>query len=81
MGDGRETIRVRCRAGYRGEETPRSLVLGGREIEVDEVLDRWAEPGIRGFRVRTGAGDFLVKQEVEEDEWRVERALRSDRRR
>lgn len=35
-------VRVACYAGYRREQTPRAIVLGGvRRIEVAEVLDQW----------------------------------------
>jgi hypothetical protein len=33
-------IEVRFYAGYKGEETPRSLVAGGREYPVERVLSR-----------------------------------------
>jgi hypothetical protein len=33
-------IEVRFYAGYKGEETPRALVSGGREYPVERVLSR-----------------------------------------
>jgi hypothetical protein len=38
-------LRVECYAGYRGEETPRALVIGEGRITVIEILDRWLAPG------------------------------------
>ena len=45
-------IQVECYSGYRGEETPRRLTFGVREIEVAEVLDQWLAPDHRYFKVR-----------------------------
>lgn len=42
---------VACHAGYRGEESPRVLHLGDREVQVLEVLRAWREPGCRMFVV------------------------------
>jgi hypothetical protein len=38
------TIGVECYAGHRGEQTPRTLMLGDRRIVVAEVLDAWLAP-------------------------------------
>ena len=35
---------VECYAGHRGEQTPRTLILGRRRIAVAEVLDAWLAP-------------------------------------
>jgi hypothetical protein len=35
------TVGVECDAGYRGEQTPRTLILGGRRIAVVAVVDAW----------------------------------------
>lgn len=68
---GAETVQVRCYAGYRGEETPREVVTGGRELEVLEILDRWLEPGRRCFRIRTEDGVALLVHEEVRDRWRL----------
>ena len=64
-------VRVRCYAGYRSEETPRSLWLEDREVPVDEVLDRWLEPGYRYFRIRAGDRVFLLRHDVDGDRWEL----------
>ncbi len=38
-----ERIEVTAYAGYRDNETPRSMVLDGAKIEVVRVLERWTE--------------------------------------
>ena len=61
---------VTCHAGYRGEETPRRLTLGGRTVEVVEVLDRWHGPDHRYFKV---AGDdgatYILRHEPPSGSW------------
>ena len=37
-------IRVACYSGYRGEETPRRIVIGDRHLEVVDIIDRWLAP-------------------------------------
>jgi hypothetical protein len=63
-------IRVECYAGYRGEEIPRRFRLGARQVEVQEVLDRWLSPEHRYFKVR---GDdcavYILRHDTETDRW------------
>jgi hypothetical protein len=40
------SIGVECYAGHRGEQTPRTLVLGDRRLDVTEVVDAWLAPDI-----------------------------------
>ena len=62
-------IKVECYAGYKGEETPRVLVLGERRIAAD-VVDRWLAPDHRYFKIRGDDGDiYIVRQDVASGEW------------
>jgi len=36
-------IKVIAYSGYRGEETPRTILLHGERIEVFEILSQWIE--------------------------------------
>ena len=38
------SVGVECYAGHRGEQTPRTLILGDRRIDVGEVVDAWLAP-------------------------------------
>jgi hypothetical protein len=63
-------IGVECYAGYKGEQTPRTLVLGPRRITVVDVLDQWLAPDHRYFKVRGEDGDtYIVRQDVSSNEW------------
>jgi hypothetical protein len=65
-------VRVECYAGYRGEETPRRFHLGEREIEVDEVLDRWLAPDHRYFKVRGDDGArYILRHDPNSGDWEL----------
>jgi hypothetical protein len=38
-----EKVCVMAYSGYRGEETPKAFMLGGKRIEVVEIQKRWIE--------------------------------------
>ena len=46
------SLNVECYAGHRGEQTPRTLILGDRRIAVAEVLDAWLAPDDRYFKLK-----------------------------
>jgi len=61
---------VECYAGYKGEETPRAIVLNDRRIPVAEVLDQWLAPDHRYFKIRGDEGDvYIVRQDVLSGAW------------
>ena len=71
MSDQPLPVSVECYAGYRSEETPIRFQLGNRSIEVDEVLDRWLAPDHRYFKVRTGDGIHILRNEGTSGEWEL----------
>ena len=65
-------IGVECYAGARGEETPRTLLLGDRRVEVAAVVDRWLAPDHRYFKVRDAAGDtYIVRHDERRGVWEM----------
>jgi len=74
-------IDVECYAGYKGEQTPRTIVLGDRRVLVTDVIDSWLAPDHRYFKVRSDDLDiYIVRQDVASGEWTLtlfERASRS----
>ena len=64
-------ISVECYAGYRGEETPVRFQLGDRRVDVIEVLDRWLAPDHRYFKVRTGEGIYILRNDVTSGGWEL----------
>jgi hypothetical protein len=58
-------LRVECYSGYRGEETPRWLLLGARKVEVVDVIDRWLAPECRYFKVAGADGArYIVRHDT-----------------
>jgi len=63
-------IQVECYAGYRGEETPRALVIDERRVEVKRVLDRWLAPDHRYFKVLGSDGAvYILRHDEASAEW------------
>jgi hypothetical protein len=72
-------LQVDCHAGHRGEETPRRLDLGGRRVEVVEVIDRWYGPDHRYFKLLGADGAvYLVRHDETADRWELRLFLRED---
>ena len=67
-----DAIRVECYSGYRGEETPRRFVDGGRRVEVVAVVDAWLAPDHRYFKVTGDDGfTYLLRHDVGDGTWRL----------
>ena len=65
-------IGVECYAGHRGEQTPRTLILGDRRLEVAEVVDAWLAPDHRYFKLKDAAGDtYVVRHDERSDTWEL----------
>ena len=72
MGGQDVSVRVECYAGYRGEETPRRFSFGERQVEVDEVVDRWLTPDHRYFKVRGDDGDvYVLRHDAVSGRWEM----------
>jgi len=61
-----ERIEVIAYSGHRGEETPRTVVLRQKKIEVVEILSRWIEENAedrsrRRFFIFKGSDSILHK--------------------
>lgn len=65
-------IQVNSYAGYRGEETPRRIRMGQREIKVLDVKDRWLSPDHRYFKV---VGDdeslYIIRHDPHTMKWEL----------
>ena len=65
-------IKVDCYCGYRGEETPKYLLMGTRKIQVRKILDRWLAPDHRYFKV---IGDdnatYIIRHDQEKWQWEL----------
>ncbi len=74
-----ERIDVECYSGYRANERPKAFTFQNRRWEVEEVIDRWYEGGLRSdqpaldyFKVRTSEGKiFLLRYNALFDAWSI----------
>ena len=65
-------IRVECYSGYKGEETPRQLIIGEQVIEVVKVLDQWLAPDHRYFKVEGDDGSiYIVRHDMISLQWEL----------
>lgn len=65
-------IAVECYAGHRGEQTPRTLILGERRVAVAEVLDAWLAPDHRYFKLKGDDGDtYIVRHDEQRRVWEL----------
>ena len=65
-------IRVECYSGYKGEETPRQLIIGEQVIGVVKVLDQWLAPDHRYFKVEGDDGSmYIVRHDMTSLEWEL----------
>jgi hypothetical protein len=65
-------IDVDCIAGSTGEPEPVRMRLGGTDIAVDAVLDRWLAAGHRYFKVRAAdGGTYVLRHDTSAGIWRL----------
>jgi len=71
-----QRIKVIAYSGYRGEETPRAMILRGERIEVVGILRGWIEEGVgdrarKRFLIVKGSDGILHKVYYDEKtmEW------------
>ncbi len=69
-------IEVKAYSGYRGEESPRSFLVDGEEIDILAVADMWVEEGTekrerkRYFKVKGSDGNVhTIYYDQELMEW------------
>lgn len=65
-------VTVEAYAGYKGEETPRSFILDGVRLSVDEILDRWYTETHSCFRIRANDGRrYVLHYHLAEGLWEL----------
>lgn len=66
------TVGVECYAGRRGEQMPRTMILGDRRIGVAEVLDAWLGADYRYFKLKGADGDtYRVRHDERSNTWEL----------
>jgi len=71
-----ERIDVIAYSGHRGEQTPRTIFINGKRIEVVEILRQWIEEGPenrktrRFYRIRGSDGNLcMIHYDEKSMEW------------
>jgi len=65
-------IKVACYAGYRGEQEPRALEMGGNSVAVKSILDCWLSPDHRYFKlVDNGECLYIIRHDVNTQGWEL----------
>ncbi|MCX7605540.1 MAG: hypothetical protein N2036_15810 [Bryobacteraceae bacterium] len=65
----RPVVEIEFYAGYRGEERPVRIRLGGATLEVSQVLEQWRTPEGACFRVRAGDLVLLLRENADLGLW------------
>ncbi len=67
-----KSLHVVCYSGHRADESPQRFTLAGREIEVEEILDRWIDPDHRYFKLRgDDGGIYILRHDITADSWEL----------
>ena len=83
MADSPLVVRAECYVGHKGEGIPRRFFFDDRAVEVREVVDQWAGPDYRYFKL-LGSDDalYILRHDESGGEWQmimfVAEKLRSD---
>lgn len=65
-------IQVACYSGYKGEETPRSIIISGKKIEVVDLIDRWLAPDHRYFKfIGSDGGIYIIRHDTYKHLWEL----------
>ncbi|HVL75955.1 MAG TPA: hypothetical protein VM406_08050 [Noviherbaspirillum sp.] len=65
-------IKVMTRAVPGGDPEPASFAIGTRELQVDEVLDRWPGRLCDYFKIAASDGArYILRHATEEGEWEL----------
>lgn len=67
-----KSLHVECYSGQRADEYPQRFTLGGREIAVLDILDRWLDPAYRYFKLRgNDGGIYILRHNHAADSWEL----------
>ena len=65
-------LKIEFYSGYKGDETPRRIWLGSKQIEIMEIVKRWMSPDERYFKVKGDNGStYTICQDLSSYKWKV----------
>jgi len=58
-------LSVECYSGRKADERPIRFRLGGRQYQVETVLDQWYDPESTSYKVRADDGNlYILRQQT-----------------
>lgn len=69
-----QRLKVECYSGYKESQKPVRFQLGESRYRVEEVLDRWYEPGATLFKIRADDGNVYIFKHTsygQQDSWEL----------
>jgi hypothetical protein len=58
-------LNVECYSGRKADERPVRFLLGGRQYQVETVLDQWYDPESIFYKVRADDGNlYILRQQT-----------------
>jgi len=58
-------LSVECYSGRKADERPIRFRLGGRQYQVETVLDQWYDPKSTSYKVRADDGNlYILRQQT-----------------
>ena len=75
MSESFKKVKVECYSGYRGDELPRRFECEGRELDVAYIIERWAEPAHRYFKVCGDDGEvYQLRHDSRSGAWELKKS-------
>ena len=71
-----KVIQVGCYSGYKANERPINFTVRGRNLLVEEIIDRWY--GVNHSYFKILANDqkiYLIRYDQDEDLWTLEKIM------
>jgi len=71
-----KVIQVSCYSGYKANERPINFTVRGRNLLVEEIIDRWY--GVNHSYFKILADDqkiYLIRYDQDEDLWTLEKIM------
>lgn len=65
-------IKVNTYSGYETEEKPVSFTIGGKTLNIEEILDRWQGEAEEYYKLRADDDcTYIIKYDKGMDEWEL----------
>ena len=71
-----KVIQVSCYSGYKANERPINFTVRGRNLLVEEIIDRWYGVNHNYFKILANDQKiYLIRYDQDEDLWTLEKIM------